>query len=321
MIHETAWASTPPCLDPLDIEVLRVLQADGRASSADIARLLDEPVATIRRKVSELISSDVVRIRAITHPSVLGLRSMCLVSIRVKPGFSVAEFAESLLQVPEVDYVATCMGRFQLLIEVVAASPSQMAEVVETRLQMAHQVESLEVSPYFQLHYLQPDFTRTADGVPAIGERVEPLDDIDARIVAALNRDGRQPFRSIGSDLGMSESQVRKRVTRLVNDGHLRIMGVVDPATLGFRTNVWIFATPAAGTSLAQLAAVFAQIPSVTYVASAAGRWALLVEAVCRDEGDVLRMLEEEVLTIGAVADLETAIVRNLYFTFPTGGH
>ncbi|RYB92263.1 Lrp/AsnC family transcriptional regulator [Nocardioides glacieisoli] len=312
------WGLAGASLDALDIDIIRVLQGDGRASSVDIARTLDEPVATVRRKVGELVSSGVVRIRAVTHPSVLGLRSMCLVSIRVKSGVSVSRFAESLLQVPEIDYVATCMGRFQVLVEVLAPSPGVMAEVVETKLHMAPEVESLEVSPYFHLHYLQPDFTRPVEGVPAVGERAEPLDGVDTRIVIALNRDGRQPFKSIGTDLGMSESQVRKRVGRLVNAGHLRIMGVVDPNTLGFRTNVWIFATPTAGTPLSELAAAFAQIASVTFVASAAGRWAVLVEAVCRDEADVLRMIEEQVLTMGSLGSFETAIVSNLYFNPPT---
>ncbi|WP_162529755.1 Lrp/AsnC family transcriptional regulator [Nocardioides caldifontis] len=318
MAYEPAWAPSRTSFDSLDTEIIRILQSDGRASSMDIARTLDEPVATIRRKVGELISSGVVKIRAVTHPSVLGLRSMCLVLLRVKPGFSASEFAASLVEVPQIDYVATCLGRFQVVVEILARDPREMADVIETRLQMAHEVESLEVSPYFQLHYLQPDFTRPAEGVPAVGERAEPLDGTDSRIVAALNRDGRRPFGSIGADLEMSESQVRKRVTRLVNAGHLRIMGVIDPITLGFRTSVWIFATPATGTTFTELADAFAQIPSVTYVATAAGRWTVLVEAVCRDEADVLRMLEERVVTMGTLASFETAIVRNMYYNIPS---
>ena len=44
--------------------------------------------------------------------------------------------------------------------------------------------------------------------------RTARVDDVDRRIVAALQRDGRRPFTSIGRELGLSEAAVRQRVAR-----------------------------------------------------------------------------------------------------------
>lgn len=60
------------------------------------------------------------------------------------------------------------------------------------------------------------------------------LDALDKRIIAALSRNGRQPYREIARDLKVSEATVRQRVSRLTDSGLIRIAAVGNFIALGF---------------------------------------------------------------------------------------
>jgi hypothetical protein len=60
------------------------------------------------------------------------------------------------------------------------------------------------------------------------------MDRLDYEILSVLQQDGRRSFTEIGKKLGVSEGTIRKRVMRLVDDGVIRIIGLVDPHLVGF---------------------------------------------------------------------------------------
>src|SRR5438270_12989763 len=61
-----------------------------------------------------------------------------------------------------------------------------------------------------------------------------PIDDIDQRIIEALQQDGRRPFTKIAADLGISGASVRQRVANLINNQVMQIVAVTNPIKLGF---------------------------------------------------------------------------------------
>jgi len=61
-----------------------------------------------------------------------------------------------------------------------------------------------------------------------------PIDEIDQRIIEALQQDGRRPFTKIAADLGISEASVRQRVSNLINNQVMQIVAVTNPIKLGF---------------------------------------------------------------------------------------
>ena len=60
------------------------------------------------------------------------------------------------------------------------------------------------------------------------------LDGIDQAIIEALQKNGREPFRRIAADVGVSEATIRARYTRLCEDNILQVTGVTNPLGLGF---------------------------------------------------------------------------------------
>jgi Lrp/AsnC family transcriptional regulator for asnA, asnC and gidA len=64
--------------------------------------------------------------------------------------------------------------------------------------------------------------------------RPRRLDSIDARIIEALQTNGRESFRRIAAELGISEATVRARYVRLCRDDIVQVTAVTNPLGLGF---------------------------------------------------------------------------------------
>ena len=60
------------------------------------------------------------------------------------------------------------------------------------------------------------------------------LDEKDRAIVSILQYDGRTPFTKIADELNITEGSVRQRVKRLIDSGILKIVGIVEPAEMGW---------------------------------------------------------------------------------------
>src|ERR1700712_5732376 len=69
---------------------------------------------------------------------------------------------------------------------------------------------------------------------PGESSRVDVVvDDLDRKILHALQISGRAPFSLIGEVIGVSEQTVARRYRRLRVAGVVRVVGVVDPAMMG----------------------------------------------------------------------------------------
>ena len=115
---------------------------------------------------------------------------------------------------------------------------------------------------------------------------------VDRRIVAALQRDGRRPFTSIGRELGLSEAAVRQRVARLQATGIMQVVAVADPMALGYQSMAMV-AISVDGRARKQVAEAVGRRPEVSYLVLVAGSFDMLAEVVCEDNDHLLRLLED----------------------------
>jgi len=65
----------------------------------------------------------------------------------------------------------------------------------------------------------------------------EPLDAADLKIVEALRENGRMSGRDIADRSGISEANVSRRLTKLVDEGALRVWGFVPPVLMGLQSH------------------------------------------------------------------------------------
>lgn len=111
------------------------------------------------------------------------------------------------------------------------------------------------------------------------------LDELDRRLIRALQRDGRRSFRVLAQDLGVAGGTLRARYRRLVAANALQVTAITNPAVLGFESAMVGVRTTRSPQDTAQLLLAW---PEATYVVVTAGQFDLLVELVCRDRHELL---------------------------------
>jgi Lrp/AsnC family transcriptional regulator, regulator for asnA, asnC and gidA len=138
------------------------------------------------------------------------------------------------------------------------------------------------------------------------------LDEIDSRIVAALQAEGRRPYSRIAADLGVSESVVRYRVQRLEKEGMLQIVGIADPLRLGFDRMALIGLRVRPGT-LKDVCEAAAALPETSYVAAIAGSYDVIVEVICRDTAHFTELLTERLHHVDGVEAADSFLVLEIH--------
>jgi Lrp/AsnC family transcriptional regulator for asnA, asnC and gidA len=116
------------------------------------------------------------------------------------------------------------------------------------------------------------------------------VDDISRRIIGILQRDGRCPNTVIGRAVGISEAAVRARIHALTDAGILQIVGLTDPVNMGFGVIAMIGVQ--ANNDLNRIAELVSTWRETTYVVISAGSYDLLIEVVCKDNGQLLGLVE-----------------------------
>jgi Lrp/AsnC family transcriptional regulator for asnA, asnC and gidA len=302
-------------LPPVDREIIRLLQINGRAPFAQIARELEVSEKSVRKRVAHLLASDVIQVTTIAEPAVLGHHAMALVGLRLDHSRTSSDVAAELADIPAVDYVVITTGRFHLLVELLGPDLPTIMRVVEERILAVDGVNGSETFPYLRLHYQEPrwEAARWKVGHDGTGAP-HPLDDVDRSVLRELNADGRAPFQAIARQLDVSESQIRQRVNRMVESGTIRIMAITNPASLGFRTMAWLAIEAAPGARVAEVCERIAALGSITYVVACAGRFDIFAEAICVDQEDLLTVLDEEIRALPGVARVEAFLYLGLRY-------
>lgn len=108
------------------------------------------------------------------------------------------------------------------------------------------------------------------------------LDEIDRKLIAALQIDGRTPFSVLAQELDMSASSVRYRVQRLQDSGLFQIVGIANPLNIGFDRLALIGITCDAGLA-PRVCEALTELPETSYVVLTSGSFDVMVEVVCRD--------------------------------------
>ena len=140
------------------------------------------------------------------------------------------------------------------------------------------------------------------------------LDRVDQSIIEALQKNGRESFRRIAAEIGVSEATVRARYARLCDDDILQVTGVTNPLGLGFDAMAMVGIRTAGAPE--PVADEISKWEEAGYVVVTAGQYDILVELVCADRRQLLdltnrlRSLED---VISTESFLYLALWKQLY--------
>jgi Lrp/AsnC family transcriptional regulator for asnA, asnC and gidA len=139
----------PDELSELDKRIIEHLQQDGRRAFTQIAAALGVSEAAVRARTNRLVERGIVQVVGVADPGKLGFQQ-ALIGIRCEPGRILA-VADALAQLSEVDYVVITAGRFDILIETVAADNEDLLGFLNDRLQRVDGVRDTETFTYLRL--------------------------------------------------------------------------------------------------------------------------------------------------------------------------
>lgn len=117
------------------------------------------------------------------------------------------------------------------------------------------------------------------------------LDNLDYEILLLLQKDGRSSFTDIADVLKVSVSTIRNRVTKLIDEKTLQIIGRVEPVRLGFHAYAQVFISVRPVTELNRVAEQIAVMEEVSFLAMTTGAYDLEVNLMCRNNNHLTNVI------------------------------
>jgi Lrp/AsnC family transcriptional regulator for asnA, asnC and gidA len=138
------------------------------------------------------------------------------------------------------------------------------------------------------------------------------MDETDLEIIAQLQSDGRKPFTEIAKALGVSEGTVRNRVARLTEEQVIQIVGMIDPARLGFDAPAMI-GVSVQPPQLQEVAEALATFEEVSYLIMVSGEFDLFVEVLCKDRQHLAIFLNDKLLKVPGIMRTQTFMILETF--------
>ncbi len=142
-------------MDEIDRLILRILQEDGRVPFTEIAARTGLSDTTVRARYRALVEKGVVRTVGIADPYALGFQAPAIIAISVEPGL-IDAVARQIVEVPEVSYLVTTLGSYDLIVEVFCRNVTHLSTVLKEKIREIDGVratETLMISQSYKLSY------------------------------------------------------------------------------------------------------------------------------------------------------------------------
>ena len=121
-------------IDRVDLEILKMLQEDGRTPFTDIAQKLKLSESTIRKRVQALQRKGVIRRFTVEiDPTKIGLRTIAIVGFDVEPT-KLLEVAQKLCEIKEIRSVATSTGDHMIMTEIWTRDGRELTRLISNKI-------------------------------------------------------------------------------------------------------------------------------------------------------------------------------------------
>jgi Lrp/AsnC family leucine-responsive transcriptional regulator len=121
-------------IDAIDRQILNILQADGRATNADIARRVGLAPSAVFERTRKLEERGVVRgYTAIVEPAAVGLGLLAFVQVRSSDRLGSDRVAQVLAKAPEVLEVHNVAGEDCFVVKIRAIDTQDLNRILRKR--------------------------------------------------------------------------------------------------------------------------------------------------------------------------------------------
>lgn len=115
-------------LDDLDHKIIERLGHDARVSNREIGREFDLTEGTIRSRLKRLLDNRVIRVAAVTNANRLGNPILAYLWVEADAAADIEDVAERLAALPEIGFVATTLGRADVLAMTLVENGNELTD-------------------------------------------------------------------------------------------------------------------------------------------------------------------------------------------------
>lgn len=121
-------------LDDLDLDIVRILSDDGRASYSEMSKALGVSVGTVRNRVNQMRDTGMLYFNVWLDPHRSGIGVIATLLLRVQAG-CISDVTSTLIDLVETGYVATLAGGHDLLTDVFCRDAFHLSRLVHDEIQ------------------------------------------------------------------------------------------------------------------------------------------------------------------------------------------
>jgi Lrp/AsnC family transcriptional regulator for asnA, asnC and gidA len=138
------------------------------------------------------------------------------------------------------------------------------------------------------------------------------IDGIDKKIIRSLLKDARTPILSIARDVGISGAAIHQRLRKLEKskliDGYQM---KINPEALGYTTIAFVGVFLETTAVLSSIIKRLKEVKEVVDCHYTTGNFSIFIKVLCKDNEDLMLLLETKIKTINGVTKFETFISLN----------
>ena len=135
------------------------------------------------------------------------------------------------------------------------------------------------------------------------------IDGIDKKILRALMQDARTPILEIARQVGISGAAIHQRLRKL--EKARLIAGskfIINPKVLGYTTMAFVGIHLDKAINNPDAVKQLKKIPEVLECHYTTGKWSVFVKLLCKNNEDLMNVLNKDIQTIQGVSSTETFI-------------
>lgn len=138
---------------------------------------------------------------------------------------------------------------------------------------------------------------------------MERLDDIDRRILDALQRDGRAAISDLAQMVELTPPTVQRRVKLLEEAGYIKgYTAILDPLKLDLTVTAFIFVETVAGCELEDLSQQLQALPGVYELHNLIGEWCFLLKVRTTSPQHLETLLHHDIRKLTGVRRTQTIL-------------
>ncbi|GGD67213.1 Lrp/AsnC family transcriptional regulator [Paenibacillus nasutitermitis] len=148
---------------------------------------------------------------------------------------------------------------------------------------------------------------------PLTGESVVQIDEIDRKIIQALNHNGRISYTDLAKDIGLSRVAVQSRINALMEDGVIeRFTAVINPEKIGILVSAF-FNVEVEPKYLHEAANALSEEPAVTSLYHMTGPSKLHMHGLFRNNQEMELFMKEVLYKLPGIMSVDCQLLINRY--------